>query len=189
MIEILIFWLIAGILLLILSSLLYYYNTLGLIGFSGILLLGIVISILSAYYFWDSKRKPMGKPNPDSLKNIFTILLIISVLMFILGGLGYLLNEFKVYVFEADIQSNLIYFIIVGSLTTICLILSWIYVERNLPNAISIELIKQQHNLDRLKNESEEIGRDMKSRDKDVKDSLVDAAKISEKNRIEMTRR
>jgi len=41
-----------------------------------------------------------------------------------------------------------------------------IYVERNIPSEISGLIMKQQRNLDKIKNESEEIGKDMKSREK-----------------------
>lgn len=189
MIEILIFWLISGILIIVLSGLSYYYDTLGLIGFSVIFLFGILITLLNAYYLWGSKRKQMGKPDHDSLKNMFTIILIISVLMFVLGGLGYLLNEFEIYKFDPGIKTTLFAFLTAGLLITAGCILSLIYVERNIPSAISGLIMKQQRNLDKIKNESEEIGKDMKSREKDVKDLLVDAAKTSEKNRNEMNRR
>jgi len=94
----------------VLSGLSYYYDTLGLIGFSVIFLFGILITLLNAYYLWGSKRKQMGKPDHDSLKNMFTIILIISVLMFVLGGLGYLLNEFEIYKFDPRDQNNFVRF-------------------------------------------------------------------------------
>ncbi len=183
MMGILILWLIAGIFFVIFSCILYYYNIVGLIGFSGIFLLGIIVSLLNAYYLWDSKRKTMGKNVPDSLKNMFTIILIISVLMFAIGGLGYLLNEFKVIKIGQENINNIIYFLIVGLITTMACILTLVYIERNIPNMILKALQKEQIQLEKMSGKSQDINREIKNREKDVKDSLNSAENISQKNR------
>lgn len=188
MMGILIFWLIAGILLVVFSGVLYYYNTVGLIGFSGIFLLGIVVSLLNAYHLWDSKKEKMGKTVPDSLKNMFTITLIICVLMFAIGGLGYLLNEFEVIKIDQENKNNMIYFMIVGLVTTIASILTLIYIERNIPKLISKAIQKEQIQLEKMSGKSQDISREIKTREKDVKDSLKSAENISQKNKDHIRR-
>lgn len=180
---ILILWLIAGILLVIFSGISYYYNAVGLIGFSGIFLLGIVVSLLNAYYLWDSKRKTMGKNLPDSLKNMFTLTLIISVLMFAIGGIGYLLNEFDVIKIDQENINNIIYFLIVGLIITIASILTLIYIERNIPNLILKALQKEQIQLEKMSGKSQDISREIKTKDQDVKNSLKSVENISQKNK------
>lgn len=180
---IMILWLIVGILLVIFSGISYYYNRVGLIGFAGIFLLGIVISLLNAYYLWDSKRKTMGRNFPDSLKNMFTITLFICVLFFAIGGIGYLLNEFDVIKIEPENINNIIFFLIVGLVTTLASIFTLIYIERNIPTMVSKAIEKEQKQLEKMSDKSQDISREIKNKDQDVERSLKSAENISQKNK------
>jgi len=98
-IVILIGWLIAGILLVALSGLMYYYNTIGLLGFTIILLLSIVIVLSSTLHFvsWHRKWKASIKPYSEALKTMFTLIAVISIIIFLLGVVGYLFSAMGIF--------------------------------------------------------------------------------------------
>lgn len=191
MIGILIAWLIAGILLVALSGLMYYYNTIELLGFSVILLLGVVILIASTFYFvsWHRKWKASVKPYSEALKTMFTLLAVISIIIFLLGAVGYLLSAMGMYKLDSQTTNTLLALLTVGLLSALGGIISWIYVERSAPGAISKAITEQQRKLNQLKDATEVIGTDIRSKDKDMKESIENAIKIEEKNKDALKRR
>ncbi len=191
LIGILIGWLIAGILLVFFSGLMYYYNTIGLLGLSAILLLGVIILMISTFHFisWQTKWKVSGKPYSEALKSMFTILTVISIIIFGVGGIGYLLGALGVFVLDSQTRNTLFALLTVGLLCAIGSILSWIYVERSTPSAISSAIAKQQHILNQIKGESEVIGTEIRSKGKDVTESIENAIKAGERNKKELERR
>ncbi len=185
MIGILIVWLIIGILLVALSGLMYYYNTIGLLGFTVILLMGIVIVIASTFYFvsWHRKWKASVKPYSEALKSMFTLLTVISIIIFLVGAIGYLLSALGMYKLDSQTTNTLLAFLTIGLLSALGSIISWIYVERSAPDAISRAITEQQRKLNQLKETSDVIGTDIRSKDIDVKKSIEDAIKIEDKNK------
>jgi amino acid transporter len=188
MIGILIIWLIAGILLVVFSGLMYYNNTFGLLGLIVILLQGIVVLLVSTSNLISRQDKwnVPGKSNTDALKNTFIVLIVISVLVFGFGALGYLLGELGIYKFNQQMINTLLAFLTIGVLTSIGSILSWIYVERSVPDAISSAISKQERIIKTIKNESEEIGTDITSIKRDISDLTEGAMEMGEKNREEL---
>ncbi len=183
MIGILIVWLIAGILLLALSGLMY--NTIGLLGLVVILFLGIVILIASTFYFvsWQRKWKVSVKSYSEALKSMFTLLTVISIIIFLIGVIGYVLSKLGMYNLDLQMTDTLLAFLTIGLLSASGSIISWIYVDRSAPGAISHAITEQQRRLDQLKVKSESIGTDIRSKDTDVKKSIEDAIKIEDKNK------
>lgn len=185
MIGILIGWLIAGILLVSISGLMYYYNIIGLLGFTIILLLGIVIVLSSILHFmsWHSKWKTSIKPYSEALKGMFTLIAVVSILIFLLGAIGYLFSEMGIFILDTQTTNTLLTFLTVGLLSTLFSIISWVYVERSTPTAISRAITEQQRILNQIKDKSEAIGTDIRSKDSDMKKSIEDAIKIENKNK------
>jgi len=56
-------------------------------------------------------------------------------------------------------------------------------VERSAPGAISRAITEQQRILNQLKDRSEAIGTDIRSKDSDMKKSIEDAIRIENKNK------
>lgn len=190
MIGILIGWLICGILLIVLSSLLYYYNTFGLTGLIVILPFGILILLISTSHFlsWQKKGRGSEKPDGESLKNAFILLTVISILVFFLGVLGYLLGTLGIYNFDLQTTNTLIAFITIGILAAAGGILSWVFVERSMPGTIGNEITEQINILDQLKRQSEVIETEIRSKNKDVMESIEGGKKIVEGNKEELER-
>jgi len=184
-IVILIGWLIAGILLVALSGLMYYYNTIGLLGFTIILLLSIVIVLASTLHFvsWHRKWKASIKPYSEALKTMFTLIAVISIIIFLLGVVGYLFSAMGIFKLDPQTTNTLLTLLTVGLLSTLGSIISWVYVERSAPGAISRAITEQQRILNQLKDRSEAIGTDIRSKDSDMKKSIEDAIRIENKNK------
>ncbi len=191
MIGILIVWLIAGILLAAISGLMYYYNALGLLGLSVLLALSIVILLFSAFYFisWQTKWKVSVKPYSEALKNMFSIFIFISIIIFLIGAIGLLFGKLGIYELDSQTTNTLLAFVTAGLLATLGGIISWIYIERSMPGAIARAITEQMHGLNKMKGESENIGADIGDKKKDVDESIGDAIKIREKTMEEIKRR
>ena len=179
MIGLLIGWLIVGILLVFFSSLIYYYNTVGLLGFSAILLLGIVILGISAFHFVSSqtKWKASGLPNTEALKSMLSLFMVFSIIVFILGAFGYLLGTLGIYNFDPQTKNTLLVFLAVGVLSAVGSILSWIYVERGMPDAIVKAIKKRLNKLEELKNEINEKDKELQSKIKELTQAVEDSRK------------
>ena len=190
MIEILVCWLMAGILLVILSILMYYYNIFGQLGFSLFFLLGILIVITTTIQIilWQKKWKESGITDSGSFKNIFVLFIVISVIVSILGAVGYILGALGTYLFDFQMKNTLSTFLIVGVVSTIGVLLSWIYVVRNTLTMISSEIAGQLHRLKGIKGEYEEIRQHMKDKNKYITDLINSAMKTMERNKKELDR-
>jgi drug/metabolite transporter (DMT)-like permease len=190
MIGILIIWLIAGILLVVFSGLMYYSNTFGSLGLAVILLLGIGMLLVGASHLMSGqgRRNVPGKSNIDKLKNIFTFFIIISALVFGLGALAYLLGVMEIYNYDPQMKNTVFAFLTIGVLSTIMSILSWVYVERSVPGAISGAISSQQRQIENMKSESEEIGTEIASIKRDISDLTEDAMEMGERARKELKR-
>lgn len=191
MIGILIVWLIIGILLASLSGLLYYNDALGFLGFSVIFVQGIVILLVSAFSLisLQTRRKESGKSNNRALKRMFTALTAISIIVFVLGILGYLVSAFGVLTLDLLTTNTLLAFLTFGLFGIICGILSLVYLERSMPDAILAAIIQQQNVLNKMKSEFEEIGSEIRSIEEYLKKSHEYAMEIEEKNKKELERR
>ena len=191
LIGILIAWFFIGILLASLSGVLYYYDAFGFLGFSVILLQGIVVLLVSAYYIisWQTKWKESGKVNNKSMKRAFMILAVLGIIIVVIGVLGYLLSEFGVLVLDLQMTNTLLAFLTFGLFGTVCGILSMIYVERARPNAILSAIIEQQNLLNKMKSESEDIGSEIRSIAAYLKKSHEDIVEIEARNKQELAGR
>jgi hypothetical protein len=188
LIGILIAWFFIGILLVSLSGVLYYYDAFGFLGFSVILLQGILVLLVSTYYIisWQTKWKESGKANNKALKRAFMILAVLSIIIVVIGLLGYLLSEFGVLVLDLQMTNTLLAFLTFGLFGTACGILSMVYVERARPHAILSAIIGQQNLLNKMKSESEDIGSEIRSIEGYLKKSHESALEIEAKNKQEL---
>ncbi len=187
-IGILIAWLFIGILLVSISGVLYYYDAFGFLGFSVILLQGILVLLVSTYYIisWQTKWKESGKANNKALKRAFMILAVLGIIIVVIGLLGYILSEFGVMVLDLQMTNTLLAFLTFGLFETVCGILSMVYVERARPHAILSAIIRQQNLLNKMKSESEEIGSEIRSIEEYLKKSHESAVEIEAKNKQEL---
>lgn len=187
-IGILIVWLISGILLATISGLIYYYHIIGLFGLSVLLALSIVILLFSSFYFisWQTKWKRSVRPYGEAMKGMFTIFIFIGILIFLLGVIGLLFAEMGIYELDTQTSNTLFASVTAGLFAFLGGIISRIYIERSMPDAVSIEITEQMHGLDKIKVESQNIGNDIGDRKRDVDVSLGDAIKIREKTKEEM---
>ena len=188
LIGILISWLFIGILLVSLSGVLYYYDAFGFLGFSVILLQGIVVLLVSTYYIvsWQTKWKESGKTDNRALKRAYMILAVLGVIIVVFGVLGYLLSEFGVLVLDLQMTNTLLAFLTFGLFGTVCGILSMIYVERARLHAIQSAIIKQQNLLNKMKSESEDIWSEIRSIEAYLKTSHESAVEVEAKNKQEL---
>jgi uncharacterized membrane protein len=188
LIGILIAWFFIGILLVSLSGVLYYYDAFGFLGFSVILLQGILVLLVSTYYIisWQTKWKESGKANNKALKRAFMILAVLSIIIVVIGLLGYILSEFGVLVSDLQMTNTLLAFLTFGLFGTACGILSMVYVERARPHAILSAIIGQQNLLNKMKSESEDIGSEIRSIEGYLKKSHESALEIEAKNKQEL---
>lgn len=185
---ILIVWFFIGILLVSLSGVLYYYDAFGFLGFSVILLQGIVVLLVSAYHIisWQAKWKRSGKTTNRVLKRAFVLLAVLSTIIVVIGVLGYLLSEFGVLVLDLHMTNTLLAFLTFGLFGTVCGILSMMYVDRKRPNVIQSAIIEQQNRLNRMKSESENIGSEIRSISEYLKRSHESAMEIEARNKQEL---
>lgn len=190
MIILLIGWVTLGIIIAIISILMYYFNILGPIGFIVILLLGILIAVITSIQtiLWQKERKKSGISDIESFKNILIVFIIIGVIIFMLGASGYLFRILGIYNFDYQMTNTLSTFLMVGILNAIGGILSWIYIERNTPDAISSEISKQIYILRKIEAENEDIGRNIRLRIRDVTELTESARKTMERNKEELDR-
>ncbi|MCL7412157.1 MAG: hypothetical protein M8353_00875 [ANME-2 cluster archaeon] len=188
MIGLLIAWFFVGILLVSLSGVLYYYDAFGFLGFSLILLQGIVVLLVSAYHIlsWQAKWKEPGKASNKGLKRAFMVLAVLSMIIVVIGVLGYLLSEFGVLVLDLHLTNTFLAFLTFGLFGTVCGIFSMIYVDRNRPNALLSAIIEQQNLLNKMKSESENIGSEIRSIGEYLKKSHESAMEIEARNKQEL---
>lgn len=177
MIGILLVWFIIGIILVILSGFLYMDN---IIGFEILIVtflvgLGIIIAMV-----WQTKRNEPEKIF-SSLKNIFKTFSIISIIIFLMGALGYSLIALSML--DSESESITMELLIIGSFIFVISLISYLYVEMILPIMISRKISEQERALTKIKEEHEAIGTSIKSLDNDMKKIIDDSIKTSDKNK------
>ena len=123
------------------------------------------------------------------MKRAFMILAVLSIIIVVIGVLGYLLSEFGVLVLDLKMTNTLLAFLTFGLFGTVCGILSMIYVDRARPDAILSAIIEQQNLLNKMKSESEDIGSEIRSIEEYLKKSHEGAVEIEARNKQELAGR
>lgn len=182
MINILIVWFIAGILLLVVPGLMYNSNTIDVSSFIIIILVGVPILLASIYLF--SKRNKLdAKDLIRNLKSMFIISAVISLIIFLVGALGFFFEN--LFDLEPQTTKTMLYF----GILFIFSIISWIYVERSEHDVVSRELVKVKVDIDHTGNNIE-IERDKLVGKIEVNQKYIeDSKKNTEQNKDVLSKR
>lgn len=120
------------------------------------------------------------------MTGILKIWLIAGIILVVFSGLIYLLGALGIYEFDPQMTNTLLALLIIGSASTLGSILYWIYVQRRLPGTISRAISRQQHIIDTMKSDSEEIGADITSIKRDISELTKNTLEMGERNREEL---
>lgn len=196
MIGIVIGWLVAGIILIILSIAMYNYNILNIFSLFTIILLGIAILLISGILFidWQTNKK-LRKPYSEEMKSMFVRLLVVNIIIFGVGAVGYLLSTLD-YKSEMPVIKTLLFIfnsnqflkLAIGLLGAVSSIFSWIYVDMYGIRETLKEVTRQQRKLENIKDDIEQNRTKIISKMEDLNKLRVNTKKIEEKVKEELVR-